>query len=111
MRFSPAEPGTLRSYSAEEPCFTRCLPAALKSFGTEFASLKNPNTCWDGYTTARGGELVNWIGTDGTSILTVPRYAVEALQENSCWQTIAHSNSMPRFGVRTLRFSKIERFR
>ncbi|MCA9158403.1 MAG: hypothetical protein KDA72_08755 [Planctomycetales bacterium] len=81
------------TYSSEEPCFTSCLPTILKSFGYEFAVLKNPNTCWGGYTSAYGGELVNWIGPDGTSILTVPRYACEQLEPNSSWQTIAWGNS------------------
>jgi alpha-mannosidase len=75
----------LTTYSSEEPCFTSCLPSVLKSFGYSFAALKNPNTCWGGYTSAHGGELVNWIGPEGTSILTVPRYASEALQSNSCF--------------------------
>ena len=83
----------LTTYSTEEPCFTSCLPGVLRSFGYEFAALKNPNTCWGGYTTARGGELVNWIGPDGSAILAVPRYASEALQPNSCWQTIAFGKS------------------
>ena len=83
----------LKTYSSEEPCFTSCLPAVLKSFGYKYAVLKNPNTCWGGYTTARGGELTNWIGPDGSRILAVPRYACEALQPGSCWQTIASSNS------------------
>ncbi len=81
------------SYSSEEPCFTSCLPPLLKSFGYEYAVLKNPNTCWGGYTTAHGGELVNWVGPDGTRILTVPRYECEALAPNSCWQTIAFRNT------------------
>jgi alpha-mannosidase len=81
------------SYSSEEPCFTSCLPPVLKSFGFKFASLKNPDTCWGGYASAHGGELVNWIGHDGSSILAVPRYACETLQPNSCWQTIACHNS------------------
>ncbi|MEO6721610.1 MAG: glycoside hydrolase family 38 C-terminal domain-containing protein, partial [Ferruginibacter sp.] len=55
--------------------------------------LKNPNTCWGGYTRAFGGELVNWIGPDGTSIVTVPRYEIEALKSRSTWQTIASDNS------------------
>ncbi len=41
---------------------------------------------------AFGGELVNWIGPDGTSIPTVPRYAIESLERNSTWQTIAWNN-------------------
>ena len=81
------------TYSVEEPCFTSCLPQILKSFGYKYAVTKNPNTCWGGYTAAYGGELVNWIGPDGTSILTVPRYACEELEENSTWQTTAWSNS------------------
>jgi alpha-mannosidase len=83
----------LTTYASEEPCFTSCLPQLLKSFGYEFAVLKNPNTCWGGYTSAHGGELVNWVGPDGTAILAVPRYACEALQPGSCWQTIAFRNS------------------
>ena len=81
------------SYSAEEPCFTSCLPAVLKSFGYSYASTKNPNTMWGGYTRAYGGELVNWVGPDGTKILTVPRYSCEDLQPGSTWQTIAWFNS------------------
>lgn len=81
------------TYSVEEPCFTSCLPQILKLFGFQYAVLKCPNTCWGGYTGAYGGELVNWVGPDGTSILTVPRYACEKLEENSTWQTTAWVNS------------------
>lgn len=81
------------TYSVEEPCFTSCLPQILKQLGFKYAVLKCPNTCWGGYTSAYGGELVNWIGTDGTSILTVPRYACEKLENNSTWQTTAWANS------------------
>mgnify|MGYP003575529915 CR=1 FL=1 len=81
------------TYSSEEPCFTSSLPQILKSFGFKYASLKNPNTCWGGYTRAHGGELVNWVGPDGTSILTSPRYAIESLKPNSTWETIAYTNS------------------
>lgn len=84
---------TFPAYSSEEPCFTSCLPEILTSYGFKYASLKNPNTCWGGYTSAYGGELVNWIGPDGTGIVTSPRYAVEALQPGSTWQTIASGNS------------------
>lgn len=84
---------TFPAYSSEEPCFTSALPEILTSFGFKYASLKNPNTCWGGYTSAYGGELVNMIGPDGTSIITSPRYAVEALQPGSTWQTIASGNS------------------
>lgn len=81
------------TYSSEEPCFTSCLPPILKSFGYDHAVLKNPNTCWGGYTSAYGGELVNWIGPDGTSMLTVPRYECEALSSEDPWYTIANGNS------------------
>jgi len=82
------------SYSSEEPCFTSALPTILQSYGYKYASLKNPNTCWGGYTRAFGGELVNWIAPDNSSkLITVPRYAIEALQPNSTWQTISWNNS------------------
>lgn len=84
------------TYAVEEPCFTSCLPAVLKGFGFKYASLKCPNTCWGGYMAPYGGQLVNWIGPDGTSILTVPRYGCEELEQNSVWQTTAWDNS-PRY--------------
>jgi len=81
------------SYSSEEPCFTSALPQILASLGFKYASLKNPNTCWGGYTRAFGGELVNWIGPDGTKLITVPRYEVETFEPYSTWQTTASNNS------------------
>lgn len=81
------------TYSSEEPCFSSALPQILSSFRFKNASLKNPNTCWGGYTRGFGGELVNWIGPDGTKLITVPRYAVEKLVANSTWQTEAWTNS------------------
>ena len=48
----------LSTYASEEPCFTSCLPGILKSFGYQYAVLKNPNTCWGGYVAAHGGELI-----------------------------------------------------
>ena len=81
------------TYSAEEPCFTSSLPYILKSFGFKYASTKNPNTMWGGYTSAYGGELVNWTGPDGTKILTVPRYACEEFEPGSTWQSRAWYNS------------------
>ena len=80
---------TFNTYSTEEPCFTSAMPQVLQSFGFKYASLKNPNTCWGGYTRAYGGELVQWIGPDGSGILTVPRYATEELLKGSTWQTTA----------------------
>jgi alpha-mannosidase len=88
-------PGIVFStYSSEEPCFTSALPQILRSYGFQYASLKNPNTCWGGYTRAYGGELVDWVGPDGSTLLTVPRYAVEALKPHSTWETIAANNSV-----------------
>lgn len=84
---------TFTTYSVEEPCFTSSLPLILRLFGFKYAVLKCPNTCWGGYTAPYGGQLVNWIGTDGTAILTVPRYASEELEDNSTWQTKAWNNS------------------
>lgn len=81
------------TYAVEEPCFTSSLPQILKSFGFSYAVLKCPNTCWGGYTRAYGKDLVNWAGPDGSSILTVPRYECEHLEENSTWQTKAWKNS------------------
>ncbi|NDV67977.1 glycoside hydrolase family 38 C-terminal domain-containing protein [Dysgonomonas sp. 25] len=81
------------TYSAEEPCFTSALPQILQQLGFKYAVLKNPDTCWGGYTRAYGGELVNWVGPDGTAMLTVPRYACEEPEENSTWQTKAWNNS------------------
>lgn len=81
------------TYSSEEPCFTSALPQLLKSLGFANAVLKNPNTCWGGYTRAYGGETLNWVGPDGTGITTVPHYASEALEPNSTWQTTAWNNS------------------
>lgn len=81
------------TYAVEEPCFTSSLPQILKGFGYKYAVLRNPNTCWGGYTSAFGKDLVNWIGPDGTSILAVPRYAVEELSTESTWQTESWTNS------------------
>lgn len=80
------------TYSSEEPCFTSALPQVLLSFGFKYASLKNPNTCWGGYTRAFGGELVQWQGPDGSRLPTVPRYSTEKLAANSTWQTTAWNN-------------------
>ncbi|MDR3261196.1 MAG: alpha-mannosidase, partial [Tannerella sp.] len=81
------------TYATEEPCFTSALPQILKSFGFRHAVLKNPDTCWGGYVRGYGKDAVNWIGPDGTSLLTVPRYECEAFEDNSTWQTTAWDNS------------------
>ncbi|WP_323402112.1 glycoside hydrolase family 38 C-terminal domain-containing protein [Proteiniphilum sp.] len=81
------------TYAVEEPCFTSSLPQILQGFGFQYAVLRNPNTCWGGYTSAFGKDLVNWIGPDGTTISAVPRYAVEELSTESTWQTESWTNS------------------
>src|SRR5690606_39799836 len=62
---------TYTTYAVEEPCCKSSSPQILKQSGFKYAVWKCPNTCWGGYTTGYGGELVNWIGPEGTSILTV----------------------------------------
>jgi alpha-mannosidase len=81
------------TYSAEEPCFTSCLPQILTSLGFKYAVLRNPDTCWGGYTSAFGNDLVLWKSSDGSSILAVPRYGCEELVEQSTWQTASWNNS------------------
>lgn len=67
------------TYAVQEPCWTSCLPQILKSFGYRRAVLKN-STCWGGYhAPTLDADLVHWVGPDGSSIPTVPRYAVEPL--------------------------------
>ncbi|MCF0175896.1 MAG: alpha-mannosidase, partial [Bacteroidales bacterium] len=80
------------TYAVEEPCFTSCLPQILKGFGFSYASIKCPNTCWGGYAAARGGELVQWTGPDGSALLASPRHEIEALGDN-VWTTIANGES------------------
>lgn len=80
------------TYSSEEPCFTSALPQILRSFGFQYASLKNPNTCWGGYVRAYGKEMLDWVGPDGTVIPTVPRYAIERLKDSSTWETVGNYN-------------------
>lgn len=82
----------LVSYAVEEPCFTSCLPQILRLLDYKYASLKCPNTCWGGYTAPYGGEVVNWVSPDGSSILTSPRYGCEELVKTSVWQTTAWGN-------------------
>jgi alpha-mannosidase len=84
---------TFTTYSVEEPCFTSSLPQILKGFGFKYAVLRNPNTCWGGYTSGFNKDLVNWIGPDGTSMVSVPRYEHEALSGESTWQTESWTNS------------------
>lgn len=81
------------TYSVEEPCFTSCLPQILGQLGYKYASLKCPNTCWGGYTAGFGNGPVNWIGPDGSSIITLPRYECEELDSTSVWRTKASYNT------------------
>lgn len=84
---------TFTTYSVEEPCFTSSLPQILKGFNYKYAVLRNPNTCWGGYTTGFGKDLVNWIGPDGTTLLSVPRYACEELSETNTFATASANQS------------------
>jgi alpha-mannosidase len=75
------------TYAMQEPCWASCLPQILKSLGFKFAVLKNPSTAWGGYSAGVDAEIINWIGPDGSSIPTVPRYACEELIDT--WHTEA----------------------
>ena len=67
------------TYAVQEPCWTSCLPQLLKSLGYKRAVLPN-STCWGGYhAPTLDADLMNWIGPDGSSIPTVPRYASDKL--------------------------------
>jgi len=81
----------IKTYASEEPCWTSCMPQVLKSLGFSHAVLKNPLTQWGGYCVGKDVEVINWIGSDGSSIPTVPRYAVERPNGN-CWETQAAYN-------------------
>ncbi len=84
---------TFETYSVEEPCFTSSLPQILKGFGFKYAVLRNPNTCWGGYTSRFGKDMVNWIGPDGTTIPAVPRYECEELSETNTFATASANQS------------------
>jgi alpha-mannosidase len=77
----------VETYAVQEPCWASCLPQILHSLGFTGASLKNASTAWGGYAQGFDAELVNWIGPDGTKILTVPRYQCEDLL--NVWETEA----------------------
>lgn len=64
------------TYAAQEPCFTRCLPQILRSFGFVRASLKN-NTVFFGCVAGHDAEIVNWVGPDGSSIPAIPRHTFD----------------------------------
>jgi len=69
------------TYAVQEPCWASCLPQILLSLGFSGAVLKDPGTAWGGYAAGFDAETVNWVGPDGSVIVTVPRYACEALQK------------------------------
>jgi len=75
------------TFAVQEPCWTSSLPQILKSLGYKRAVLKNPGTGWAGYPSGSHYELVNWIGPDGSSLPSVPRYACEELV--NCWESEA----------------------
>lgn len=79
----------INTYACEEPCFTSCLPTVLAGFGFKYAAIKNPNTCWGGYSSPARGGIVRWTGPDGTFLRAVPRYSTEALG-NDVWTTTAN---------------------
>lgn len=81
------------TYAVEEPCFTSSLPGMLSLLGFRHAVLRCPDTCWGGYPVGYGGELVNMVGPDGTSLLSVPRPACETFEPGSTWQTASWKNS------------------
>jgi len=70
----------LETYAVQEPCWASCLPQILRSLGFTAAVLKDPGTAWGGYAAGFDAEVVNWVGSDGTAIPTVPRYACEDLK-------------------------------
>lgn len=82
---------TVDTYAVQEPCWASCLPQILVSLGFKAAVLKNPSTAWGGYSVGIDAETVEWIGPDGTSIRTVPRYACEELLDT--WRTEAQTGS------------------
>jgi alpha-mannosidase len=73
------------TYAVQEPCWASCLPQILRSLRFDGASLKNASTAWGGYAAGFDADVFRWIGPDGTEITTVPRYAVEKLQNT--WET------------------------
>ncbi len=75
----------IETYAVQEPCWASCMPQLLRSLGFTAAVLKNPGTAWGGYSAGFDAEIVNWVGPDGTSIPTVPRYACEELVR--VWET------------------------
>ena len=71
----------IATYAVQEPCWASCLPQILLSLGFSGAVLKDPGTAWGGYAAGFDAETVNWVGPDGSTITTVPRYACEGLQK------------------------------
>lgn len=71
----------IQTYAVQEPCWASCLPQILRSLSFNGAALKDASTAWGGYAAGLDADLFQWIGPDGTSITTVPRYAIEKLQK------------------------------
>ena len=67
------------TYAVQEPCWTSALPQMLRQLGYRRASLKNASTAWAGYSEGYPAETVDWMGPDGTSVPTIPRYTCEGL--------------------------------
>lgn len=70
---------TVDTYAVQEPCWTSALPQMLRQLGYRRASLKNASTAWAGYSQGYPAETVDWVGPDGSTIPTIPRYACEEL--------------------------------
>ncbi len=84
----------IETYAVQEPCWASCLPQILRSLGFTAAVLKDPGTAWGGYSAGFDAETVDWVGPDGTSIPSVPRYACEDLLH--VWETES-VNASPEF--------------
>ncbi len=84
----------VETYAVQEPCWASCLPQILRSLGFTAAVLKDPGTAWGGYSAGFDAEVVHWVGPDGATIPTVPRYACEELRH--VWETES-GNPTPEF--------------
>ncbi|WP_158944693.1 glycoside hydrolase family 38 C-terminal domain-containing protein [Granulicella sp. S190] len=72
---------SVTTYAVQEPCWASCLPQILRSLKFDGAVLRDASTAWGGYSAGFDADLVNWVGSDGSTITAVPRYAVERLQK------------------------------
>ena len=91
------------TYAVQEPCWTSALPQILRQLGYRRASLKDASTAWGGYAEGFPAETVDWMGPDGTSIPTVPRYACEELvkvyETEACGASEEYAEKCVREGI------------